>query len=611
MSTSITDSVVQDAFAAAQRAQDTQVQVDGVLQTVTRPFQTPDDWRDVWIYFLLLDRFNHPQRPPHFPPFDAAEDRLQGGCLEGVRQQIPYLKSLGVGALWLSPVLKNSPQIDKFYGGYATQDFLTVEPRFTSDPAAAKLDPSIGRRELRAVIDTAHAYGIYVILDIVLNHAGDVFNYEGARDSAPWRGLPDPEYPVYWRDQTGNANGAWTDIGQVAARQPIPSDAAVWPKELQRNDFFRRRGADGPGTQGDFWIFKELVTEYVAAGGGFPVRDLLIRAYQYLIAEYDVDGFRIDTLMYVERDFSRVFGNAMREFALSIGKRNFFTFGEIWQEGDQADAQIAEFIGRNTGDRDDLIGVDAALDFPVFRRLRDVCKGQRPPAELAAYYEYRKNAQASTISSHGDASRFFVTFLDNHDVNDRFYYRDPADPTRYDPQFTLALTCLYTLQGIPCLYYGSEQGLCGRGDRREFVREALWGKPGAFDSGHAFFRMLRRLSDLRQAQPALRYGRQYFRPISGDGTHFGLSEFQGGVLAFSRILNDQEVLVVANTSTTQGQSLYVLVDQSLNSPGTALDLLLSNLAPARVPDAVADQNGQRAVRVTLQPMEAQVIGRKR
>jgi hypothetical protein len=53
----------------------------------------------------------------------------------------------------------------------------------------------------------------------------------------------------------------------------------------------------------------------------------LIRAYQYVVAKFDVDGFRIDSLMYVPADFERVFANAMREYALSAGKKNFFTFG--------------------------------------------------------------------------------------------------------------------------------------------------------------------------------------------------------------------------------------------------------------------------------------------
>jgi glycosidase len=600
-----------DARRAAQQARMVEVTVDGRRKLIPRPFPTPADWRDAWIYFVLLDRFNNPRNRPAHPPYDGPELRLQGGTLDGMRQQLSYLQALGVGALWLSPVLKNAPQRDQYYGGYAIQDFLTIEPRFTSDPARAARDPSLGQRELKALVDEAHARGMYVILDIVLNHAGNVFNYEGARDAAPWHGWPAPEYKVYWRDETGNASGTWTDIGQVRQQRTVSADAAVWPLELQRNDFFRRRGADGPNGLGDFWIFKELVTEYRTPEGRYPVRNLLIRAYQYLIAEYDVDGFRIDTLMYIEREFARVFGNAMREFALSIGKANFFTFGEVWREDDQADARIAEFVGRTSADGDDLIGVDAALDFPVFRRLRDVCKGWCAPTELAAYYEYRKQVQRGNVSSHGDSSRYFVTFLDNHDLNDRFYYRDPANPHRYDAQHTLALTCLYTLQGIPCLYYGTEQGLCGSGPTREHVREALWGKQQAFDTSALFFVWVKRLSELRKQQPALRYGRQYFREVSGDGQNFGISPYPGGVLAYARILNDEEVLVVANPNTTDAQTVHVVVDSALHPAGTALDLLLTNRTPATPPGRVLDTGGQRAVRVTLQPMEVQVIGKSR
>ena len=70
-------------------------------------------------------------------------------------------------------------------------------------------------------------------------------------------------------------------------------------------------------------------------------------AYQYVIARYDIDGFRIDTLRYLKGDLPRLFGNAMREFALSIGKKNFFTFGEVLDGSEETD--IARFIGRNNG----------------------------------------------------------------------------------------------------------------------------------------------------------------------------------------------------------------------------------------------------------------------
>ena len=71
----------------------------------------------------------------------------------------------------------------------------------------------------------------------------------------------------------------------------------------------------------------------------------LIRAYQYLIAKYDVDGFRIDTLKYIE-PVAQVFSNTIREYAQSLGKKNFFTFGEVYD----SEEKIAHFIGRNALD---------------------------------------------------------------------------------------------------------------------------------------------------------------------------------------------------------------------------------------------------------------------
>lgn len=67
---------------------------------------SPEDWRDQWIYFLMVDRFNNPSSPPK-SVYDAKFGGFQGGTIEGIRQQLQYLKELGVGAIWLTPVLKN------------------------------------------------------------------------------------------------------------------------------------------------------------------------------------------------------------------------------------------------------------------------------------------------------------------------------------------------------------------------------------------------------------------------------------------------------------------------------------------------------------------------
>jgi glycosidase len=323
-----------------------------------------------------------------------------------------------------------------------------------------------------------------------------------------------------------------------------------------------------------------------------------------------------------------VFGNAMREFALSLGKKNFFTFGEVYDEEDK----IARFIGRQATQDTDLMGVDAALDFPLFFRLPAMAKGWVAPSDVVAMFERRKAVERDVLSSHGEASRFFVTFLDNHDQHSRFFYSPPDAPMRYADQLTLGAALLFTLQGIPCLYYGTEQGLCGSGDQDSAVREALWGKPGAFEREHALFQCVERLSAIRRAEAPLRYGRQYFRPISGDGVHFGISGFRGGVLAFSRILNEQETLVVANTETQDVWTGEVIVDLTLNRDGAVLDALFSNksfssaLQPrsGHPPTVVAKPAGSvqirevggaltrgpaKAVRVALAPMEVQILRR--
>src|SRR5262249_10782862 len=147
---------------------------------------------------------------------------------------------------------------------------------------------------------------------------------------------------------------------------------------------------------------------------------------------------------------------------------------------------------------------------------------------------------------------------------ERIRFAGTDGPDKFDPQVLLGVALLFSLQGIPAIYYGTEQGLHGHGDKDQFVREALWGKPGAFDTAHPFYRAIQELSKIRNHQPALRYGRLYFRPISGDGVRFGASPFSPGVLAFSRILNNREVLVVANSNTQAGFQGHVLVDRFLH-----------------------------------------------
>ncbi|MFN2224490.1 MAG: alpha-amylase family glycosyl hydrolase [Candidatus Promineifilaceae bacterium] len=634
--------VLRQAQQAAASGGSRMAMVDGQQTSVPYPFPSPADWRDCWIYFLMVDRFNNPDADPRSttadPPlaWDGRYDFRQGGTFKGIQEQLGYIHSLGARAIWLSPVLKN-PKADWAwnYHGYGAQDFLAVDEHFGSDGTRETAE-----QELAELVAEAHARGIYVILDIVINHAGRVFDYLRGGDAV--MSFADPgvmdgpfgnEPAILWLDRDGHSRWEWLDAQGDQA--DFGADDAVWPAELQRPAFFRRRGSkltDEPGPEGfvrgDFDVLRQLVVEYDAGVPGQeeiradlgtkPVLSVIIRAYQYLIAKYDFDGFRIDTVKYVAPAAVQTFGNAIREFALSIGKRNFFTFGEIYDD----EHTIAAFVGRNGGNTEGF-GIDAALDFPLFFQLPGVAKGQLGVEAIGRVYEERKRAEQELLSSHGEAGRYFVTFLDSHDQKNRFNH--PQTP---DEQVTLGLAILFTLHGIPCLYYGTEQGLEGTKDRwgqpdlgsLESVREALWGKAGAFDQDHPLFRQIKEIAQLRAVEPALRYGRLYFRQVSGNGHDFGHSTGRGGMLAYSRILSEQEAVIVANTSYDQHFGGWVLVDRHINKDGRRLSVAYSNLdttGSGQVQGRAGArfwENGRltgsadaAAIFVELAPMEVQVL----
>jgi glycosidase len=585
---------ISQAFAqareAAAKGTTRAVSVNGTVVPVRYPFPSPTDWRDCWMYFLMLDRFANDQAPPNWP-WNKQFDYRQGGTFKGVTAQLNYLQDLGVKALWLSPVLKNPrpPNWRYNYHGYDTQDFLLIDERFGSDGTLASAE-----RELAELIVQAHGRGIFVILDIVLNHAARVFDYvyhgqiqDTFRDWDVMNAPPGQEPPIQWLNGYGFPRADWQD--QIPPDTRLSPDDAVYPVDLQEKTFFRRRGdtlsyALSPQgfVEGDFVQQRQLVVEYDATPssqaavratyGPRPVLNILIRAYQFLIAKFDFDGFRIDTAKHIKQDAIEAFGNAIREFAQTLGKRNFFTFGEIYDD----EKIIDRFVGRHSPDKTGF-GIDAALDYPLFFTVTDIVKGWRDVAELPGIFKRRKQAEATRISSHGEAGNYFVTFLDNHDQSQRFNHASMPPE-----QVTMGLAVLFCLQGIPAIYYGTEQALQGTVDQNkehpeQSVREALWGKPNAFDNQSFFYTQIKALSRLREKQPALRFGRLYFREVSANGRDFGFSSGKGGLVAFSRVVSDVEVLVVANTNMQTTFDGLVLQDPYLNRRPRRMLVAYSNL----------------------------------
>ena len=542
-------------------------------------FPSPRDWRDVFIYFLLVDRFDNDQENlPAFDPASTPRGRdpeqgkmFQGGNLKGIIRRLDYIRGLGVNAIWLSPVFKNRWERRDTYHGYGIQNFLEAEPRFGT------------KEDLEELVRQAHARGMYVILDIILNHTGDNWAYPGDLPYFFWKEAPGPFDFGFWRE--------------VEPSPGFQTDDAVWPEELQQPDCYKRRGQirnwgdPDEAINGDFLSLKELDLTHPA------VLDTLIKVYKYWIAMTDVDGFRIDTVKHMESSATAIFCNAVREYAKRIGKHNFFIFGEI--VGD--DLTIQRYIGRNSripGTDERFPSLDAALDFPLYFVLEEVIKGFVNPSHLRERYERFRTLYAD----HGDAGRYFVTFVDNHDQMSRPYRRF-LHQNRFPRQTVLAIGYLLTSQGVPCIYYGTEQGLDGGGDHDSYVRECMFGGQwGGFEStGHHVFdpdqpiyQSIAKIAAIRQREPALRYGRQYFREISGNGTDFGHPLDGRSTLAYSRILDSTEILVAMNLDTNP-RTDFVTVDANLSPAGQKL---VNLLAPEQ--QVTVEQRGQRhAVRVSL------------
>jgi glycosidase len=545
-------------------------------------FPSPADWRDQFIYFLLVDRFNNGDKKiPAYKPGnfvkkrnDSDGEKWQGGTLKGIMDRLDYIKNLGCTAIWLSPVFKNRKEMNTYHG-YAIQNFLDIDPRFGTI------------EDLQKLVQTAHKKEMYVILDIVVNHTGDNWIYPGG-------------HPYFYSNGETFSFGSWRIANSEKGIQ-WPDDA-VWPVEFQNPDWYRRKGeivhwdSFPEAREGDFCSLKELDTS------NKMVLKSLIDIYKFWIAAADIDGYRLDAIKHIEDSNTSIFCSAIREYAEKIGKKNFFLFGEII--GD--DKLIDQYIGRNARlpeSNERFPALDAALDFPLWGILEWVIKGLINPSELRVRYERFKEI----YTDHGQASQYFVTFIDNHDQigrnpRGRFLYNNP-----FQNQVILAMGYLLTSMGIPCIYYGTEQGFNGGGDHDKYIRECMFGeKWGAFNTtgfhffnlNHPIYKSIKEIAAIRKMEPALRYGRQYFREISGNGVNFGFPIDSNCTLAYSRILDDTEILIVMNLDAKQRMD-YINVDSYLSPAGKKM----INLLKPEESVEIIHSGSRNAVRVSLDTHE--------
>lgn len=432
------------------------------------------DFRDESIYFVMTSRFYDGDKSNNVHCWDDAKagnpdsDPAWRGDFKGLIQKLDYIKALGFSAIWITPVVENASGYD--YHGYHAINFSKVDSRYESDGAS-----------YQDLINAAHAKGLKIIQDIVLNHTGN-FGEENI-------------FPLFKKDR--NLKDIAENLINIDINGKLPSNYKSLTPDQQYQARIAAMKEDMKDTKYIYHHEKSLSWEGYTVQTGQIAGDCVDlntenpEVSKYLIDSYDkyidmgVDAFRIDTVKHISRlTLNKEFVPAFK----AKGGSNFFMFGEVasryrqvwnnnipaistpfytwketkdypwttltdrtnstlkhWNDNQQVSTQPTSnnhLLNGNTyhaPDNSIRSGLDV-IDFPMhwnFNNARD------------AY-----NVAVDGDKWYSDAT-WNVTYVDSHD-----YAPDgaPENQRFAGSQDTWAenLNLMFTFRGIPTIYYGSE-----------------------------------------------------------------------------------------------------------------------------------------------------------
>ena len=484
---------------------------------------SPDDI----IYCLMPDRFANGDPANDDPAVSRGmHDRgrpryYHGGDFRGIIERLPYLKDLGVTAIWLTPIYDNvnhpndreryDNQAITDYHGYGATDFYAVEEHFGS------LD------DFRELVDRGHGLGIKIIQDQVANHTGPYH---------PW--VQDPPTPSWFHGtearHVSNTWRTWTLIDPHASPAATLSTLDGWFAGILPD-----LNQDDP-----------------------EVERYLIQNTLWWIGRTGIDGIRQDTVPYAPRRFWANWTAAIHERYPS-----FKVLGEVFD----SDPSVPSFFqgGRPRFDTIDS-GLDSVFDFPLQDAIARVFTGNAPLRELPK--------MLARDWLYPDPGRL-VTFLGLHDMP-RFLHRQGATAEGLKQAFTF----LFTTRGIPMIYYGDEIGMTGGDDpdnRRDFSggwkEDAANGfaAVGRSKAQEDLFQTVRRLAHLRAAMPALRQGALVHLVLNDE------------VYAFARVSGGSCAIVAFNGAPSPA-ALHIPVEGLGIGNGTRLENALGSAVAVEVRD---------------------------
>ena len=551
------------------------------------------DWRDEVIYQVLTDRFADGDVNNDYAVQPGALARYQGGDWLGIEQHLDYMQALGVTAIWISPVVKNvftNADVDGYHG-YWAQDLTQPNPYF-GDLAA-----------LRSMVAAAHDRGLKVILDIVCNHMGQLFFYDMNLNGRPddyieGNGQPsqvmgatstqtaDPvvqynEYDPDWDPRGVQAFSSDGNDGRapiIFLNQPQYNQVLPQPAVLQKASSYHGMGHILDFTNqyesqyGDFTGgLKDLNTE------SLDVQKALETSYESWVTQVDFDAFRIDTIKHVRFDFWEYFLPVLRANLAKQGKKNFYVFGESFDGNDQLNGSYTKVVKDSAGNIVSGAAFDGIVYFPQLFTVYDgvfanaKLGNQSGTDVIAALWKQRSINYSTTPQDGGIVNaqgagiapdEALVNFVDNHDVG-RFLFSSQGDKAALRNALALNMTA----QGVPCLYYRTEQECSGGNDPAN--REVLWST--GFPTNGPTFTWFSKLAGIRKSTAALRHG---LTNVVWSSSHVH-DEEDAGIFAFERTGGDAgslyALVVLATNDSHKSATAFGTTTMIVNQPaGTVL-----------------------------------------
>jgi glycosidase len=427
---------------------------------------------------------------------------LTGGCTDP-KHGLERIKDLGFNAVWITPVLVNqiSQGDSGGYHGYWGLDFTRVDPHLGSD------------QDFADFTSCAHRLGMKVILDVVVNHTGDIIQDGATYNPAPYRDCHGKRFdPVRYVGKKTFPCLSVSKMPNVPYVLPVLAHVKkpAWLNDL--TDYHERGSVDFSSCsqacyeQGDVFGLDDLFTEKPAVVNG------LVQVYGDWIRKYKLDGFRVDTARHVNAGFWRLWDPKMAAAAKSVGVDDFQIFGEVF---------IANTIEQSAFVRDR--GLPSVLDFP----FQDAASGYASAGSSALAVLHRLQDDDYYRTPDG-VDPTPPTFLGNHDMGRAAFeiaqQGSGLSGTSLLQHLELGYDLLYLMRGAPVVYYGDEVGMMGTGGDQAARQDMFptqvsdWqtqprvgsppiGTGSSFDiTNNPIEGELRQLAALRDANPALATG---------------------------------------------------------------------------------------------------------